>query len=56
MAAPESACSVEPATFTYRNDLDLDDIDRALDQGDLDTVRRHLGLSRRHWYWLLHSL
>ena len=56
MAAPQSTCSVEPAAFTYRNDLDLDDIDRALDQGDLDTVRRHLGLSHRHWYWLLQSL
>jgi hypothetical protein len=56
MAAPESAYSVETPTLTHHNDLDLDDIDRALDQGDLDTVRRHLGLSRRHWYWLLHSL
>jgi hypothetical protein len=45
-----------PATRTYRDDLDLDDIDRAIDQGDLDAVRRHLGLSRRHWFWLLQRL
>ena len=56
MAAPESTASVERPMRTYRDELDLDDIDRALDQGDLDTVRRHLGLSRRHWFWLLQSL
>jgi hypothetical protein len=36
-----------------RDDLDLDTIDRELDQGDLDAVRRHLGLDRSSWYWLL---
>lgn len=56
IAPLESTCSVEPTMLAYRNDLDLDDIDRALDQGDLDTVRQHLGLSRRHWFWLLQSL
>ena len=56
MTAPESPSAIERPTRTYRDDLDLDDIDRALDQGDLDTVRRHLGLSRRHWFWLLQRL
>jgi hypothetical protein len=56
MTAPESTSMVERPTRTYRDDLDLDDIDRAIDQGDLDAVRRHLGLSRRHWFWLLQRL
>jgi hypothetical protein len=56
MAPPESPTSVERPTRTYHDDLDLDDIDRALDQGDLDAVRRHLGFSRRHWHLLLRSL
>jgi hypothetical protein len=56
MVAPESTVSVEQPPRPYRDDLDLEDIDRALDQGDLDTVRRHLGLSPRHWDLLLRSL
>jgi hypothetical protein len=56
MVAPESSEFVEQPPRAYRDDLDLEDIDRAIDRGDLDTVRRHLGISRRHWDLLLRSL
>jgi hypothetical protein len=52
MAAPPSLETIEVPQRAH-DDLDLDTIDRAIDRGDLDTVRRHLGLDRGSWYWLL---
>jgi len=36
--------------------VDLDAVDHALDRGDLETVRRLLGLSRHAWRLVLASL
>jgi len=36
--------------------VDLDAVDRALDHGDLETVRRLLDLSRHAWQLVLASL
>jgi hypothetical protein len=36
--------------------VDLDAVDHALDHGDLETVRRLLGLSRHAWRLVLASL
>jgi hypothetical protein len=38
------------------DDVDLDAVDSALDSGDLDQVRRLLGLSQSAWRLLLSSL
>ena len=37
-------------------DFDLDAVDRALDRGDLETVRSLLGVSREAWGLMLSSL
>ena len=37
-------------------DFDLDVVDSALDRGDLETVRRELGLSRAAWGLLISKL
>ena len=37
-------------------DFDLDVVDNALDRGDLETVRRELGLSRTAWNLLITNL
>jgi hypothetical protein len=37
-------------------DFDLDAVDRALDQGDLESVRCLLGVSREAWRLMLASL
>lgn len=37
-------------------EFDLDAVDRALDQGDLETVRCLLGVSREAWRLMLSSL
>ena len=55
MAAPVSPETADLPRRTY-DDLDLDTIDQALDQGDLETVREHLGIDRGAWYWLLRNL
>jgi hypothetical protein len=47
---------LESAAPTCDVDFDLDAIDRALDCGDLDTVREHLGFSRSAWWMLLKRL
>ncbi len=56
MTAPASREAADAPRRAYADDLDLDTIDGALDQGDLETVRRYLGLDRRAWYWLLRNL
>ena len=56
MAAPVSPEAVDLPRRMHSDDLDLDTIDRALDQGDMETVREHLGIDQRAWYWLLRNL
>jgi hypothetical protein len=50
------ADALECVTPTCHSDFDLDAIDRAIDHGDLDTVREELGFSRPAWRLLLQRL
>jgi hypothetical protein len=45
-----------PGSDTRAAEFDLDAVDRALDQGDLETVRCLLGVSREAWRLMLRSL
>jgi len=56
LEAPDSVVATERPQRGYCDDLNLEAIDEAIDRGDLDTVREHLGLSRTAWTWLLRNL
>ena len=45
-----------PTRATPPADFDLDAVDRALDQGDLEAVRCLLGVSQEAWRLMLSSL
>ena len=50
------SAGIHSTAFGYGDELDMDLVDRALDRGDLETVRRLLGLSQPAWRLLLACL
>ena len=54
--ARPAAYGVEPIVPAPTTDIDLDAVDRALDRGDLESVRCLLGLSREAWRLMLAGL
>ena len=54
--SPWSTDPADPRGSTRLEEIDQDAIDTAIDRGDLDTVRRLLGLSQPAWRLLLARL